>query len=275
MFLGMPHSHIFPVLILMGNFAKIKIDERNKVTPLTPSHRTIVLFAAFFGSWFDLFEQLLSFSVSTNEGIHLLITNRTVYPLHSVTTMITAFGVGWIFLNRKNMPSIVKVWVFLVSLSLSSIFHSLWNRNFWIVENETVRMNNLAILGLAEHGKATGKNHIVSTQIEHKAVLEPLAVLARQGFEVELVLPNPGGWVPVDAILEAVRSDTLLVSVMHVNNETGVIQPVSEIADNLIDHPAYFHVDAAQGFGKSIKPLRNPRIDLQYPFGHERQCCRS
>jgi cysteine desulfurase len=129
--------------------------------------------------------------------------------------------------------------------------------------------NNLAILGLAPSGDRSGRRHIVSTQIEHKAVLEPLAVLAERGFEVTLVPPTRGGWVNPDAIADAVRPDTLLVSVMGSNNETGVIQPIPEMATALEKHDAYFHVDAAQAFGKLIEPLRSPRIDLLSISGHK------
>lgn len=122
--------------------------------------------------------------------------------------------------------------------------------------------NNLAILGLAEHGLATNKCHIVSTQIEHKAVLEPLAALARRGFEITLVPTLPTGRVDPQAVLAAARPDTLLISIMHVNNETGVIQPIREIADQLGDRDAKLHVDAAQGFGKDLPPLQHPRIDF-------------
>jgi len=129
--------------------------------------------------------------------------------------------------------------------------------------------NNLAILGLAPFGEREGRRHIVSTQIEHKAVLEPLEALSRRGFEVTLVPPTPGGWVESDAVLDAVRPDTLLVSVMHVNNETGVIQPIAEIADRLADHTAFLHTDAAQGYGKELHQLRHPRIDMISVSGHK------
>jgi cysteine desulfurase len=129
--------------------------------------------------------------------------------------------------------------------------------------------NNLALLGLAPHGEKTGRRHIVSTQIEHKAVLEPLQELERRGFEVTLVPPTPGGWVEPAAIQAALRPDTLLVSVMHANNETGVIQPITEIAELLRGHPAYLHTDAAQTFGKIIADLQNPRIDLISVSGHK------
>lgn len=110
--------------------------------------------------------------------------------------------------------------------------------------------NNIAILGLAAHGEATGRKHIVSTTIEHSAVLEPLKHLASRGFEVELAPVCRGGYVDPQDILRRVRQDTLLVSVMHANNETGVLQPIFEIGDLLSDGEVYFHVDAAQTFGK-------------------------
>jgi len=129
--------------------------------------------------------------------------------------------------------------------------------------------NNLAILGLAAFGENSGKRHIISTEIEHKAVLEPLTFLRQRGFEVTLLPPEQGGYVDPDRLMGALRSDTLLVSVMQVNNETGIIQPITEICNRLIDHPAYMHVDAAQGFGKCNEPLRNPRIDFVSVTAHK------
>ncbi len=130
--------------------------------------------------------------------------------------------------------------------------------------------NNIAILGLADHGLATNKKHIVSTHIEHMAVLEPLQHLAARGFEVELVSPQPSGCVDPDEVAAVVRGDTLLVSVMHVNNETGHIQPLDRILDLLQDHSAFIHTDAAQGFGKlPFSVYANPRLDLISISGHK------
>jgi len=122
--------------------------------------------------------------------------------------------------------------------------------------------NNLSLLGLREHGEKTGRRHIVSTSLEHKAVLEPLEYLEKQGFEITLVAPGANGVVTAASIKAALRPNTLLVSAMHVNNETGVVQPIEEIATMLQDHEAYFHVDAAQSFGKVLPALRNPRVEL-------------
>ena len=128
--------------------------------------------------------------------------------------------------------------------------------------------NNLAILGLAAWGEQNARRHIISTAIEHKAVLEPLEELTRRGFQVDLVRPTAGGWVEPEAVAAKLRPDTLLVSVMHVNNETGVVQPLREIANALADSSAFLHVDAAQGFGKNDL-IGLPRIDLLSISGHK------
>lgn len=122
--------------------------------------------------------------------------------------------------------------------------------------------DNIALLGLVPEGQRSGRRHIVSTAIEHKAVLEPLQRMADSGFDIDLVRPATSGRVSAEDVLAAVRPDTLLVSVMSANNETGVIQPIDEISARLADHDAYLHVDAAQTYGKLNDPLRNHRIDL-------------
>jgi cysteine desulfurase len=129
--------------------------------------------------------------------------------------------------------------------------------------------NNLAILGLRSVGREQGKRHIITTQIEHKAVLEPCRALENEGFKITYLPVGRSGAVDPDAIRAALQSDTLLISVMHVNNETGIRQPLDEIAEVLKGHDAFFHTDAAQSFGKDLKPLRNSRIDLISISGHK------
>jgi cysteine desulfurase len=129
--------------------------------------------------------------------------------------------------------------------------------------------NNIAILGLADHARASGRTHIVTTAIEHKAVLEPIEFLQKSGFEVDLVSPGAKGFVTAAEIEAALRPDTGLVSVMHANNETGILQPVAAIAQLLQGHGAHFHVDAAQSFGKDLDPLRSKRIDLISVSSHK------
>jgi cysteine desulfurase len=129
--------------------------------------------------------------------------------------------------------------------------------------------DNISILGLAEWGKANRKTHLVTTAIEHKAVLEPMAELERRGFSVDYVYPHEDGSVSADDIMARVHEDTLLVSVMHANNETGSIQPVIEIGEALSGTTVYFHVDAAQTFGKLVGELTRCKYDMLSVSAHK------
>jgi cysteine desulfurase len=129
--------------------------------------------------------------------------------------------------------------------------------------------NNLAILGLRAHGIAANRRHIVTTAIEHKAVIEPVHALAAEGFEATFVKPDADGRVSAEAVLAAVRPDTLLVSVMHANNETGALQPIDKIAAGLTDTDTFLHVDAAQSFGKETSPLADRHIHMISVSGHK------
>jgi len=129
--------------------------------------------------------------------------------------------------------------------------------------------NNIAILGLLNWAQKNGRRHIITTAIEHKAVLEPIAFAESRGFEVTRISPSGSGAIDASAVSKAIRDDTFLISVMHVNNETGIIQPIDEIADALPQAGCYLHVDAAQGYGKEIEKLAQSRIDLISISGHK------
>jgi len=129
--------------------------------------------------------------------------------------------------------------------------------------------NNLAILGLARGNVQGKRRHIVTTQLEHKAVLEPIQALVSEGYEVTTVQSDASGRISADEVLGAIRADTLLVSIMHSNNETGVIQPIAEIANMLSPDGPFMHVDAAQTYGKELTDLKLPRIDLISVSGHK------
>ena len=129
--------------------------------------------------------------------------------------------------------------------------------------------NNLAILGLSQHGENTGRKHILSTTIEHKAVIEPLEEMMRRGFQVEFVHVGQAGYVDPEEIRKRLRKDTLLVSIMHANNETGVLQPIREIAEFLRGSDVVFHTDAAQSFGKEVESLNAAMADLISSSGHK------
>ncbi|MEM5514372.1 cysteine desulfurase DndA [Pseudoalteromonas sp. AS84] len=129
--------------------------------------------------------------------------------------------------------------------------------------------NNIAILGLREFGEQESKKHIITTRIEHKAVLEPIEYLVKNGFEVSFLEVDESGVVDSDKLKQLLREDTLLVSIMHVNNETGSIQSITDICDVLELHSAFLHIDAAQSFGKLSDDLKNKRIDLISTSGHK------
>ena len=129
--------------------------------------------------------------------------------------------------------------------------------------------NNLALLGLARFGEEHNRKHIVSTSIEHKAVLDPLRFLEANGFEIDLAPVTPAGYVDPYEIKRRLRPDTLLVSMMHANNETGVLQPVSDVAELVADSLTLFHVDAAQTFGKEVESLKTLRCDFLSISGHK------
>lgn len=129
--------------------------------------------------------------------------------------------------------------------------------------------NNIAILGLREYAKKTGKNHIITTSIEHKAILESVEYLEKNGFNVDFVKPNEDGRVKVEDITSLITQNTLLVSIMHVNNETGIIQPVKEIGDILSEKEILFHIDATQSAGKMIEEIRNLSYDMMSFCAHK------
>ena len=143
------------------------------------------------------------------------------------------------------------------------------SRNEIIFTSGATESNNIAILGLKDYGFKNNKKHIITSAIEHKAVLEPIQELEKLGFEVDIINVDKSGRVNPKDIKDKLREDTLLISIMAVNNETGVIQPINEIIEIIKDHDCYFHVDAAQMYGKDIDTLSNKRIDLMSISGHK------
>lgn len=116
--------------------------------------------------------------------------------------------------------------------------------------------NNIAIQGLESYAVESGKNHIITSSIEHKAVLETVKAMEQRGFEIDIVDPEPSGRIDPQKILDKIKTSTLLVSIMHVNNETGMIQPVFELGKELEARNVLFHVDATQSCGKLVDELR-------------------
>ncbi len=126
--------------------------------------------------------------------------------------------------------------------------------------------DNLAIKGLAEGSQ---KRHIITSLIEHKAVLDTCEYLETKGFEVSYLRPSSSGLITVDQIQQVIRSDTLLVSLMHVNNEIGTVNDIRQIALFCHEHGVIMHTDAAQGFGKVPLNVNDSKVDMVSISGHK------
>ncbi|WP_240905798.1 cysteine desulfurase family protein [Thiorhodococcus mannitoliphagus] len=128
--------------------------------------------------------------------------------------------------------------------------------------------NNLALRGLALAHAEQGR-HLITSRIEHHAVLACCESLERDGFEVSYLPPDRWGRIPPEAVEAAIRPDTLLISLMHTNNETGVLQPIEDVAALAAEHGVLLHVDAAQAAGKLRIRLDETPIDLLSISAHK------
>ena len=128
--------------------------------------------------------------------------------------------------------------------------------------------DNNAIISTALARQHLGK-HIITTSIEHEAVLKPLQYLESQGFEITYLPVDKYGQIKVADVQKALRSDTILVSIMMVNNEIGVINPIQEIGELLQNHQAVFHTDAVQGYGSQDIDVQDLKVDLLTTSAHK------
>lgn len=128
--------------------------------------------------------------------------------------------------------------------------------------------DNLAIKGIAYANRDKG-NHIITTEIEHHAVLESTRFLETQGFSVTYIKPDKYGWISPDKIKNAITKKTVLISVMHANNEIGTIEPIKEIGRIAKEHGIYFHIDAVQTVGHIPVSVDELGVDLLSLSGHK------
>ena len=128
--------------------------------------------------------------------------------------------------------------------------------------------DNLAVKGVARFYKSKG-NHIITSKIEHKAVLDPCRQLEREGFEVTYLEPDEGGIIHPRQVKEAIKKNTILVSLMHINNELGTLNDLHAIGEITREAGAFFHVDAAQSTGKVEIDLSVMPVDLMSFSAHK------
>ncbi|WP_016839404.1 cysteine desulfurase family protein [Ureibacillus thermosphaericus] len=128
--------------------------------------------------------------------------------------------------------------------------------------------DNTAIFGVAQALKSKGK-HIITTSVEHHAVLHACEQLEKAGFEVTYLPVNENGRISVESVKNALRADTILVTIMYGNNEVGTIQPIKEIGELLKDHQAIFHTDAVQAYGLEKIDVNELHVDLLSVSSHK------
>lgn len=138
-----------------------------------------------------------------------------------------------------------------------------------IFTSGSTESNNAAIMGVEKYARETGKNHFITSSIEHKAVIEPMKYLEKRGYVVDFIDPDHSGRISVEKVIEKITDKTAMVSIMHVNSETGIIQPVQEIGEFLEDKDIYFHVDATQSFGKMNEEIKKIPYDMLSISAHK------
>lgn len=128
--------------------------------------------------------------------------------------------------------------------------------------------DNLAVIGYVEKNSQRGK-HIITTQIEHHAILHSCQELEKRGFEVTYLPVNEEGYISIEDFRSALREDTILVTIMYGNNEVGTIQPIREIGELLVDHQAAFHTDAVQAYGVVKLDVQDLKVDMLSVSAHK------
>jgi len=187
-----------------------------------------------------------------------------------VEAMLTCLGVGGDFANpsaighapgRRARARVEQARAQVAALVGAEAAQVVWTSG-------ATEADNLALLGAARFYRARGR-HLVTSRTEHPAVLEACRQLEREGFEVEYLRPGPDGIVEPPQVEAALRPDTILVSLMHVNNEIGVVHDIGAVGRLCRDRGILFHVDAAQGAGKLPIDMDRECIDLLALTAHK------
>lgn len=165
------------------------------------------------------------------------------------------------FAGRQSVEHIAKA-----AGQLAALLNTDPDRLIWT--SGATESDNLAILGAAHYRQERGR-HLITMRTEHKAVTDPFSVLERQGFEVTWLDPELNGLLDLEKLGGVMRDDTQLVSIMHVNNETGALQDINAIGALCHERDALFHVDAAQSVGKVPIDLEALPVDLMSMTAHK------
>ncbi len=201
--------------------------------------------------------------------IYLDYAATTPVDLRVITAMMQCLGVDGVFGNPASSHFYGQEAVQKVDMArqqVASLINAESREIVWT--SGATESNNLAIQGVANFYQNRGK-HIITMKTEHKAVLDVCRFLEKRGFEVSYLAPNKDGLLELEGLKKALRPDTLLVSIMYVNNETGVIQPIEQIAEIVKANGSFLHVDAAQALGKLPINLQKLAVDLMSFSAHK------
>lgn len=206
------------------------------------------------------------------EGVimdHIYLDHAATTPMHPkviekmLEVMNSTFG------NPSSIHSYGREARHYLDLARAALAESIGAKeNEIIFTSGGTEADNMALFGVAESYQHNGK-HIITTQVEHHAVLNACKKLEKMGFEVTYLPVDATGKISLDELKAALRSDTILVSVMYGNNEVGTLQPIAEIGELLKDHQAKFHTDAVQAYGMEQIDVNVSMVDLLSVSAHK------
>ncbi|MBA3660838.1 MAG: aminotransferase class V-fold PLP-dependent enzyme [Gammaproteobacteria bacterium] len=197
--------------------------------------------------------------------IYLDFAATTPVDARVLEKMSACMTIDGIFANPASQHAygnIAREYVEWARVQVADYLHATPEEIIWT--SGATESNNLALKGAAWLSQKRGK-HLITMKTEHKSVLDSCQHLEKEGFAVTYLQPDERGVLVIEELIKALRPDTILVSIMHVNNETGVVQPIAEIADILHKRGILFHVDAAQSIGKiplNLDQLLIPLVSL-------------
>lgn len=210
-------------------------------------------------------------STPMNKPIYLDYAATTPVAPEVAEAMASCLTMDGLFANPASEHALGRLAGRAVDQSRAALAQLLaCDENELVFTSGATEANNLALKGVFEfYGKRVAKPHLVTSKIEHKAVLDVADWLEQQGVSVTRLAPDSNGVISAQQVQQALTDDTLLVSIQHVNNELGVIQPIAEIAELLKDHPARLHVDAAQSVGKLAVDVKALGVDYLSLSAHK------
>ncbi|WP_100402267.1 cysteine desulfurase family protein [Bacillus sp. FJAT-42315] len=199
----------------------------------------------------------------------IYLDHAATSPVHPEVIEVMSVQMAEVFGNPSSIHSFGRAARHVVDTARTTIASSIGaDFNEIIFTSGGTEADNLAIVGTVRAMKEQGR-HIITTSIEHHAVLHTCAQLEKEGFEITYLPVNEQGIVQVEDVKAALREDTILVSIMYGNNEVGSIQPIAEIGELLQDHQASFHTDAVQAYGLQAIDVKKEQIDLLTTSGHK------